>query len=669
MKPLGFSKSYKEIHNSFITTENKFIRMKNIINLKKIWPFLALMLFVSPACKKYLDIVPDNVPTIDNAFTSKNEAEKFLFNCYSYLPNDGNPMSNPGFLAGDELWIPNSRRGTFDTGGGLMLWDIALGRQNSANPIGGLWTSRYQAIRQCNIFLENISDEEKVFDLTADLRARWIAEVKFLKAFYNFQLLRMYGPVPIVDTNIDIDAPTSEMMVSRAPFDECVDYVANLIDEALPYLPIVIGERATELGRITQPIALSVKTKLLVMAASDLFNGNPDYANLKNKDGVALINTTKDMSKWTRAAEAAKAAIDVCELANIQLYTYAGSSVLSPFTNRQMTLRNAISERWNSERIWGLSNSYAGQLQRVAMGCLTSSFTPNNSNAQLAAPMKMAEMFYTKNGVPINEDRDLDFSVKNQLRTATSDERFAISQGYQTARINFDREPRFYSSLGFDGGVWYMIANNPGQGGGDEGTFYMQAKFTQPGNSGAEGYYNETGYFIKKLVEANLTNSSSANTVRSYDWPEIRLADLYLLYAEALNEASGPSNADIFKYLDLIRERAGLKGVKEAWGDHVDGGLAKLSDQAYLRKVIRQERGIELAFEGSRFWDLRRWKTAAEELNGPIRGWTISQSSAVGYYQPRVIYNQTFIAPRDYLWPIQTGAFRVNTNLVQNPGW
>ncbi len=636
---------------------------------KKIWPLLVLLIFAVSSCEKFLDVVPDNVPTIDNAFTSKNEAEKFLFTCYSYLPRNGDVMSNPAFLAGDEMWIPNSRRGTFDTGGGLMNWDIALGRQNSASPISGIWTNRFQAIRQCNIFLENVVDEEKVFDLTPDLRARWLAEVKILKAYYNFELLRMYGPIPIIDKNIDIDAPTSEMMVSRAPFDECVTYTAGLIDQALTSLPIVISDRTNELGRMTQPIALAIRAKLFMLAASPLFNGNSDYVRLVNKDGTPLVKTTFDKTKWDRAAKAVKDAIDASEQAGMKLYTAIPSTVLSPFTNQQMTLRNAVSERWNTERVWGLSNSYAGQIQRVAMGCLASTFTPNNSNAQLAAPMKIANLFYTKNGVPMEEDRSLkdNFAVKNELRIAMRDERFAIAEGYQTARVNFDREPRFYADLGFDGGTWYMIANNPGVG--DEGTFYMQAKYTQPGNSGAEGYYNETGYFIKKLVEVNLVNSSTANTVKQYDWPEIRLADLYLMYAEALNEANGPTDTEIYKYLDLIRTRAGLRGVIDSWNEFVDGGNIKLGNQEYVRQLIRRERGIELAFEGSRFWDLRRWKTAASELNAPIVGWTISQVSAAGYYQNRVIYNQTFIAPRDYLWPIQTGAFRVNTNLVQNPGW
>ncbi len=279
----------------------------------------------------------------------------------------------------------------------------------------------------------------------------------------------------------------------------------------------------------------------------------------------------------------------------------------------------------------------------------------------------MAELFYTEHGVPITEDKYLDYSNKNQLRTAVREERFYINQGYQTARLNFDREPRFYADLGFDGGVWYMINNNPGVDGSDEGTFFMQAKYTQPGNTGAEGNYNETGYFIKKLVDWNLVNSTSANTVKTYEWPEIRLADLYLLYAEALNEAKGPSEEDIFVYLDKIRTRASLEGVKDSWDKYANS--KKYETKEGLRAIIKQERGIELAFEGSRFWDLRRWKDAVTILNAPVTGWSINQVDAVSYYQNRTVYQQTFVAPRDYLWPIRNSNLTINSNLVQNPGW
>jgi hypothetical protein len=88
-----------------------------------------------------------------------------------------------------------------------------------------------------------------------------------------------------------------------------------------------------------------------------------------------------------------------------------------------------------------------------------------------------------------------------------------------------------------------------------------------------------------------------------------------------------------------------------------------------MREIIQQERGIELSFEGQRFWDLRRWKKAGEVLNQAITGWSVYQDKTADYYRVRTIYTQNFVAPRDYLWPIRTDDIRVNPNLVQNPGW
>ena len=646
--------------------------IKSIAQLKMLCILITGLLMLS-SCKKYLDIVPDNVATIDNAFTSRNEAEKYLFTCYSYLPNNANPTTNIGFLGGDEIWIPKSRRGNLENFS--MSWDIALGTQNVGSPLANYWdggntgTGLWRAIRQCNIFLENVSDLNKVLDLTPDDRSRWIAEAKFLKAYYHYSLLRMYGPIPLIDENLDIFAANDEMKVKRMPFDECVTYIAKLLDEATVDLPLIIGDRGSEMGRITKSISLSIKAKLLLLSASPLFNGNPDYAGFRDNQGVALFNSTFQQSKWQLASDAAKAALDASESAGHVLYKFQPAGYkLSDTTALQMNIRNSITERWNNEKVWGLSNSNAGNLQRVAMGCLTTGFNPNNSNGQFSVPLKIVELFYTNNGVPITEDKTHNFTNKNQLRTAVREERFYINQGYQTARINFDREPRFYADLGFDGGVWYMINNNPSPNGTDDGTFFMQARYTQPGNSGAEGYYNETGYFVKKLVDWNLVNSASANTVKTYEWPEIRLADIYLMYAEALNEARGPGEQDIFTYLDRIRERAGLAGVKESWTAY-STNPSKYTTKEGLRAIIKQERGIELAFEGSRFWDLRRWKDAVTQLNAPINGWSISQTNPVSYYQPRTVYQQTFVAPRDYLWPIRNSNIIINSNLVQNPGW
>lgn len=628
--------------------------------------WVLMLVLVTSSCQKYLDIVPDNLATIDNAFTLRNEAEKFLFKCYSYLPSNGQPLSNVGFLAGDEMWIPYSQRELVS-----YAWQIARGNQGISDPYMNYWDGRYQGgemfegIRNCNIFIENVSDLSKVPDLGVDERARWIAEAEFLKAFYHYTLWRMYGPIPIVDKNLEISASAEEVKVKRAPSDSCVSYISNLLDKAAAKLPSVILDRNTELGRITKSIALAVKAKLLVTAASPLYNGNKDYANYKDKDGVLLFSTTEDPGKWTSAYEACKTAVAEAETAGAQLYKFPGSATfkLSDQTLTEMSIRQSVCERWNDERIWGLSGSRSAFLQWVAMGRVNADVARNTyARGQLSAPLKMAELFYTKNGVPITEDKTLDFSNKYGLRTAVNDEFFLIEPGYTTARINFDREPRFYADLAFDGGKWFMYSN-----GSDSTSFVMKAKSNQYGGTDIGGFINETGYFIKKLVDWNFTFSSGGITLREYEWPEIRLADLYLLYAEAANEANGPSQ-DVYQYLDIIRSRAGLKSVQESWTTY-SNNPTKYQTKEGLRDIIKRERGIELAFEGSRFWDLRRWKDAANALNAPITGWSVTQSTDLSYYLPRTIYQQTFVAPRDYFWPIRQYNITVNPNLVQNLGW
>jgi len=155
-------------------------------------------------------------------------------------------------------------------------------------------------------------------------------------------------------------------------------------------------------------------------------------------------------------------------------------------------------------------------------------------------------------------------------------------------------------------------------------------------------------------------------TVQRYPWPIMRLADLYLLYAEASNEAYGPSD-EVYHYLDLIRERAGLLGVEAAWGQH-SSRPTKYQTKEGLREIIHQERGIELAFEGSRFWDQRRWKTAVRTLNHAIVGWDVQQETPESYYRPKIIFQQTF-GLRDYFWPIQESELIRNRGLMQSPGW
>ena len=620
-------------------------------------------------CKKYLDIVPDNVATIDNAFTLRNEAQKFLFTCYSYLPRSTDPQANVGFLGGDEIWFPNEYREFDQT---IWSWEIARGRQNSNTPYENYWDGEYygrdmfEAIRQCNIFIENVSDLSKVPDIKIDERERWLGEVKFLKAYYHYLLLRMYGAIPIVDVNIPVSASPADVKVSRVPFDSCVNYIVKLLDEATKPLPKVILDRNNELGRITQPIVMAVKAKVLLTAASPLFNGNTDLVSTKNNDGTPLFNPNFDKTKWQKAADAAKAAIEEARLDGFSLYNFPPSSFkLTPKTITELSIRQAVCDRWNSEKIWGNSGSLANGLQSLCLPRLTSTVASNtNLRAMFSATMKMAELFYTKNGVPMEQDKTLDFTNKYDLRTAADSNLYDMEPGYVTARLNFDREPRFYADLGFDGGTWYLYSSPTNS---DSGTYVLKAKANQYGGTDIGGGINQTGYFIKKLVDWNFSFSASGITVRPYEWPEIRLADLYLMYAEALNEANGPSS-EVYDYINKVRSRAGIPSVQDAWTNY-SNNPQQYTSQSGLRAIIKKERSIEMAFEGSRFWDLRRWKDASTEYNQPVKGWTVTGTSTASYYQPRILFQQKFIAPRDYLWPIKLYNFSVNPNLVQNPGW
>ena len=616
-----------------------------------------IFLAVLSSCKKYLDVVPDNIATIDNAFTMRSQAEKYLFTCYSYMPNDGEYGDDPAMTSGDEIWQINERGGYFN---------IAKGFQNVVSPYGDRWTSLYQALRDCNIFLENIN---KVPDLDEAEKDRWIAEVKFLKAYYHFYLVRMYGPVPLIKTNLPISADVNQVKVVRDPVDSCFHYITRLIDEATPSLPFIINDPSKEAGRFTQPIALSFKARVLVTAASPLFNGNNDQKALKNPDGTLLFNPTFSKAKWDSAAIACKRAIDICHQAGMKLYVYNPSFQqynLSDTVKTQLSLRLSVTEKWNSEIIWANTQTNSVAMQRLVATWWDPAFLEGTvTRGELSPPLKISEMFYSRNGVPITEDKTWDYTGRYNLRKSGTADKLHVRQDFVSAVLHFDREPRFYADLGFDGGIYYGQGKYDDKN--DKALFYLEGKYKQRNGFGKAGYSTVTGYFIKKLVHyQNVIGASDAYSVTSYPWPIMRLSDLYLLYSEALNESQGPG-VEVNNYIDLVRKRAGLGTVASSW-TNFSTNPSKFTTQDGMREIIHRERLIELAFEAQRFWELRRWKESAKEMNDPIMGWDLVQATAAAYYRPTVIFNQAF-RTKDYFWPIKDSYINVNRNIVQNTGW
>jgi len=627
----------------------------------------------------YLDIVPDNIATIDNAFVNRSMAEKYLFTCYSYMPAHAS-YGSQAFLIADEFWVPNI---DFN----IPFNVIANGNQGVVDPCLNYWNglrggkAMFVALRDCNIFLERMNNE--IPGLYEMEKKWWIAEVKFLKAYYHYWLLRMYGPIPLIRENLPVSASVDEVQVKREPVDECFDYIVSLLNEAVPDLPLDVQYLTTEMGRATQPMALALKAKALVEAASPLFNGNTDYANFKRKDGVQYFNQTYDPAKWEKAAVACRNAIDTCHLANFVLFEFEPGVAEnpSPETIIQMSIRNSVAENnytINREVIWANPNSVSDDLQRQTTPRVDPARVANVSTAANIAPtLKIAEMFYTANGVPMDEDQEWELSGKYanryMVQTATDADRYHIAVDYQTATLNFDREIRFYANLAFDGGLWYGIGKFD-----SNDQWIVRGKMYETAGKGsntlaATNNFSITGYYCKKLANYNNviigTDYSGTYTVLSYPWPVMRLADLYLLYSEAMNEAYGPSQ-EAFKWIDLVRKRAGLEGVEVSWANYAKASLRnKPSTKEGLRDIIQQERLIELANEGHRYWEIRRWKRAREMwYNQPIQGWDIDQSATEAYYRVRTLFTQQFTS-KNYLWPIREDDLAINPNLDQNPGW
>lgn len=625
---------------------------------------LLSVLFIS--CNNYLDIIPDNVATIDNAFALRSQAEKFLFTCYSYMPSHGSLGGNPAHVAGDELWlVPTSDN---------IPWKIARGNQRVVEPYSNFWqgnqggTDLYEGIRQCNILMENI---DRVPDMTQEEKDRWSAEAKFLKAYYHFWLVRQYGPIVLMKENIPISAGEDEVRLPQSPVDSVFNYITRLLDEAAPDLPDRVVNETTELGRITKAIALSVKAKALTLAASPLFNGNRDYSNFENSRGEQLFNPEFQPEKWERAMNACKEAVEFCESLGYRLYYYVpqfSQYDLSDTTLTKMSIRNAVTEKWNSEIIWGNTNSMATQsgIQGSATprGLDPARLDNRGTRGSIAPPLKIAEMFYTDHGLPLRDDKEWDYSKRFDLRIAGEDERYNLKVGYTTAALNFNREPRYYASLGFDGGIWYGQGHYDDDG---DDLLFVAAKKGQPASKIVETAYSTTGFWPKKLVNfQNVIGEGNQYTVENYPWPVIRLSDLYLLYAETINEVKGPDD-EALRYVNLVRERAGIPSVEVSWTRY-SNTPDKYKNKEGFREIIQRERLIELAFEGNRFWDLRRWKEATNVFNAAITGWDIDQESAEGYYRERVLFNQTF-STKDYLWPLNENVLLANYKLVQNPGW
>ena len=246
-------------------------------------------------------------------------------------------------------------------------------------------------------------------------RKQWKAEANFLKAYYHFYLVNMYGPIVINDEAVPVTASTSNVKAVRNTVEECFTYIVTLLDKSMVDLPVLLQSKGEDLGRVTKPIAAAIKARVLMTYASPLFNGNTVYSGFVNKEGVDFFPQQYDATKWEKAAIAAKEAIDLCHEGGFRLVQKA--DYLNPFPQNDITLlrgalRGRVTEKWNPEIVWGHTQS-TSNIEYESMPRLYG-YTTNPVASRHCPPIGIAEMYYTRNGVPIEEDVNYDYAKQIQ---------------------------------------------------------------------------------------------------------------------------------------------------------------------------------------------------------------------------------------------------------------
>ncbi|WP_375444758.1 RagB/SusD family nutrient uptake outer membrane protein [uncultured Fibrella sp.] len=486
------------------------------------------------------------------------------------------------------------------------------GSWNAIDNPENLWANFYRGIRKTNQFLaasDSVNLNQYKLDPTPSAQTvyqtrlaeikRWKYEARFLRAFFYFELVKRYGGVPIINQILTVNDNFQD--IKRNSLSECIQFITAECDSAAKNLPLVYAAPASDLGRATRGAALALKSRVLLYAASDLFN-TPSWAG--GYASPELISLTGDrQARWKAAADAAKAVIDLAGTG------YAlNTNYRNLFITNSYTLPEIIFARRNASNL----NDFEKANYPIGYDLGNSGTTPSQN---------LVDAYEMTNGT-----------------------RFDWNNPVHAANPYANRDPR----LGLN-----IILNNTAYKGRNVESW--------PGGRDGRGVVNatKTGYYLKKYVNENL-NLLLGNTT-AYSWNIFRLPEIFLNYAEALNESS-PGNADIKAYVDRVRARTGVAMPA------LPTGLS----QSEMRERIRNERRVEFAFEDHRAWDVRRWMQGPQYFGTPLMGVDITRvvngTTTTFAYKPVVVENRVF-EPKMYLYPIPQGELNTSKGLIQNPLW
>jgi hypothetical protein len=665
--------------------------------MKKISLLLVIAAMFFTSCSKYLDIVPDQITKVEDLFTTKTDALDALAKIYSYLPVLDNMHESP-FLLGDEYVYERNDKNDDKK---VVAQQIMRDLQSSNAPLMGIWEGTgggkhfYVGMRHCDLVLAHV---DLVFDMNEQEKKEMKAQVKFLKAYYAFMLIKQYGPIVLPQYLETDETDPKKLFPYRVSIDESFDFVINLMKEAIPDLRVKVP--TADYGQVDQTVAKSILARVLVYRASPFFNGNSDFfSTFKNKDGSHFFPQEYNKEKWKDAIDALDEAIRICEANGISLYQYseptyyAYDSVfvrVNPANARNYYNRRfVVTEPWNTGLIWGRSEYYAYRASYnndiLSNACniilidgysgegMTEANLADGSSQSLAASYQMLERYYTENGLPIDEDRSYVGSGKYTITTvpdeaSTNYPKYIglMQPGDTVIRLLLNREIRFYADLVITGGYSrshrYLIKTSMFAEGHTKKQAGGRRSDKNPEN------YLPTGIGIQKMVHPESASGHYFTQTR-FPYPYIRLADLYLMRAEARNEYYEKPDQQVWDDVNKIRRLYGVPDVEVSWGS---SGWATMPNKHIeykgMREIILRERSIEFAFEGIHYWDMVRYNKATTEFSQPVTGWNVNGKTPKDFFLLRTIQYRRF--PRSsYLWPISVNEMNTNSNLVNNPGW
>ena len=531
--------------------------------------------------------------------------------------------------------------------------------RNAANMGFHRYGDCYKYIRQANIFLQKahpiMTTGTQGDQLLEDELTQMKANVRFMRAFYHYLLFEQYGPIILVKDKIY--NATEDQDVPRNTVDEVIEYIdSELTAVASDLTQEPIFEDKDYRAWPTKGVALAVRAKLWLYAASPLLNGGYREAlSVTNPDGTRLF-PDYDAGKWEKALAACKDFIDYAEAGRYELYKEYkddNGAVIDP----DKSVYNLF-QKYTHEIIWATANNDWGGMNGDAFDRRIAPRCEKNGLGSTGVTQELVDAFYMKDGFPVSATAYLPQSTLYQEEGygTYKDQNDNFSKKYTNVTVSnryLNREPRFYNTVFFNGRQWPVSCN--------------QVLFYNGGNSGVqEGQATLTGYMLFKRFNrsVSLTNPGVASQFR----PSIifRLADFYLMYAEAANEVN-PNDARVLKYLNLVRERAGLPDI-ETLNPAIRG------NQELQRAAIQRERQIELATEGQRYFDVRRWmiadKNGEGRQNGYVHGMNVrGELNDKEDFNRIVEASQIVFNRKMYLYPMPDSEMRKTKNLVQNPGW